>query len=181
MAKACIVRTGAPVPPPGPVLDAVRSFLFECFRGLRDEDEKTWRRAWKMFISLDPGELANIEIIFPRNSRLHRKFFAMLNVGFEAWEPGRKHKTHKGIPVVKSFENFREDVLIIAGFYDQSFDLDGRMKLVAKSISFAKMDDAQFEAVYSAVADVLLDRVLTAYRGRDELDEVVDKILGFVK
>ena len=42
------------------------------------------------------------------------------------------------------------------------------------------MDDLEFERVYSAVADVLLAGVLVRYAGRDELDSVVDKLLGFV-
>lgn len=33
--------------------------------------------------------------------------------------------------------------------------------------------------MYSAVADELLNRVLTAYKGREELDEVVDRIMRF--
>jgi len=54
------------------------------------------------------------------------------------------------------------------------------MKLKAKSISFANMDDAEFEKVYSAVADVLLNGVLVRYSGRSELDVVVNQILGFL-
>lgn len=29
------------------------------------------------------------------------------------------------------------------------------------------------------IADVLLERVLTAYKGRDELDDVVERIMRF--
>ncbi len=121
-----------------------------------------------------------LEVVQPRNPKFHRKFFALLNLGFEAWEPGRKHKTHKGIPVSKNFEQFREDITILAGFYEQTFDLHGRLKLKAKSISFAKMEEPEFEQLYSAVADVLLEHVLTKYAGREELDSVVNQLMGFL-
>jgi hypothetical protein len=101
-------------------------------------------------------------------------------MGFDAWEPPRQRKTYKGLPVVKNFECFREEVIIAAGFYEQTFGLNGRLKLTAKSISFAQMDDLEFERVYSAVANVLLAGVLLRYAGRDELDGVIDRLLGFV-
>lgn len=123
--------------------------------------------------------MLRIEMVIPRNAKFHRKYFALLNVGFDAWEPPRQRKTYKGIPVQKNFEQFREDITIAAGFYERTFDLKGRMKLKAKSIAFAKMDDAEFEKVYSAVADVLLEQVLTTYAGRDELDEIVEKVMRF--
>jgi hypothetical protein len=70
--------------------------------------------------------------------------------------------------------------VIQAGFYEQTFNLDGEMRLEAQSISFASMDDVQFEQVYSAVATVILEKVLTNYAGRDELDEVMNKVVGFL-
>ena len=129
---------------------------------------------------MEPGEIAVAEMVIPRNGKFHRRFFAMLNVGFDAWEPARKRKTYKGLAMVKNFDQFREDVIIAAGFYDQTFDLRGRMVLRAQSMSFANMDDAGFEALYSAVATVLLADVLKTYAGRDELDRVVDRMLGFL-
>ncbi len=178
MAKATIVRTGAALPQ-GSALDAARQFVFGLVKGLRQDDDRFWNRFWRKITTMEPGELFTLEAIFPRNSKFHRRFFAMLNVGFEAWEPPRKHKTYKGKPIAKNFESFREDVLILAGFCDQTFDLKGRFKLTAKSISFANMDDVEFEAVYSAVADVLLEQVLTNYLGRAELDEVVSRVMEF--
>lgn len=176
--KLSIVRTDDPIPAEG-ALQGVRDLLFKCLRGISDADEKAWRKLWRHIQGLDVGELCFFEFIFPRNPKFHRKMFALLNVGFDAWEPGRKHKTYKGMPVAKNFETFREDILILAGFFDQTFDLHGRMKLRAKSISFASLDQAGFEEVYSAVCDVLLHHVLTNYKNREDLDLVVEKLMGF--
>ena len=53
------------------------------------------------------------------------------------------------------------------------------MRIRAKSISFANMDDAEFEQVYQATVTVLLREVLTTYKDRAELDAVVERIVGF--
>lgn len=123
------------------------------------------------------GKLYRMEFKEVRNGKFLRKFFAMLNVGFDAFEPGGKE--WKGEPVAKNFDRFRKDCTILAGFYEATYDINGGVKLEAKSIAFGNMDEDEFERVYSAVADVLLSRVLKNYT-RADLDRVVDQILGFV-
>lgn len=179
MTTITVCRTNIPVPTEAD-LDAVRRFLMGCYVGVGEINKKAWNRFWKRLFRLDAGEIALLELIVPRNPRFHRKFFALLNLGFEAWEPARKRKTYKGMPVLKNFDQFREDVTIMAGYYVQTFDLNGRMILKAKSIAFGNMDEGEFEKLYSAVADVLLGKVLTTYHGRAELDEIVDRIVGFL-
>lgn len=161
-------------------MSVVSAFLFKLLDGMGDESRKCWRKFWKRMVRMDAGELIDVNMVFVRNPIFHRKFFALLNLGFESWEAGRTHKTYKGEPVRKSFERFREDVLILAGHYEQTFRLDGTMTLSAKSISFASIDDVEFERIYSAVADVLLEKVLTRYANREDLDRVVNEILRFV-
>lgn len=176
MSKVTICRTGMEFPEN---MEAASYLLFKVFDGFTQADRKAWRRFWGKLKGMEPGELAQMELLIPRDKVKHRKFFALLNVGFDAWEPSRKHKTYKGMQVAKDFEQFREDTIILAGFYEQTFDLEGRMKLKAKSISFAKMPDDEFERLYSAVAKVLLEKVLTTYAGREDLDEIVEKIMKF--
>ncbi|HUW76246.1 MAG TPA: DUF1367 family protein [Gallionella sp.] len=130
-------------------------------------------------ISLEPGEIAFLDFIFPRNGKFHRKYFALLDVGFDAWEPNRKRKSYKGRPMEKNREQFREDIIIRAGYYVQTFDIDGKMTLRAQSISFAKMDDLKFEALYQATITVLLRDVCEHYKTRANLDALVDQIMGF--
>ena len=101
----------------------------------------------------------------------------MLNIGFDAWEPPELE--YKGLLAQKSFERFRKDVTIAAGFYDVNVNLKGEVRAEAKSISFAKMEQHEFEEVYSKVADVLLQKVLLTY-ARADLDRVVMDIMRFV-
>lgn len=165
---------------PQPDREAARRVLFGAVDGLGEKGKKQWRRFVNGLFNLEPGEMVEIKTVQKRNGKFHRKFFALLNVGYEAWDPGRKHKTHKGLPVGKNFEQFREDVTILAGYYEQTFGIDGAMKLKAKSISFASMEQPEFEELYSAVADVLLEHVLSNYANRAQLDEVVNKVMGFL-
>ncbi len=179
MSRVTIIRT-SDLPPAESMLEQVRRFLFGLFDGWSRTDKQGWRKIWKRLMDLEPGEFAVIEFVIPRNAKFHRKFFSMLHFAFDSWEPGRMRKTYKGKEVSKNFERFRKDVLILAGFYDQTFDLKGRMKLEAHSVSFSNMDDAEFEEVYSAVASVILEHVLTGYSGREELDRVVDQMMGYL-
>ncbi len=179
MSRVTIVRTGEGFPPET-ILEHVRRFLFGLFDGWQRDDRKGWRKIWKRLSAMEPGECAVIEFVIPRNAKFHRKFFSMLHFAFDAWEPKRMRKTYKGKEVAKNFERFRKDILILAGFYEQTFDLRGNMKLEAHSISFASMDDEEFERVYSAVADVILDHVLTGYSGREEFDRVVEQMAGYL-
>ena len=148
--------------------------------GFLAADKLAYKRFKSRLANLEAGELITFDVKLPRNGGYHKKFFAMLNIGFENWEPARKNKSYKGLPVQKNFDRFRSDVLIQAGYYTQTFDLDGNLKLEAQSISFGSMEQPDFEAVYSAVLDVLLEKVLTTYKGRAEVDAVVESMMRFI-
>lgn len=122
------------------------------------------------------GQGVRVDVKRMRNIRFHRRFFALLNIGFDAWEPDLPD--HNGMPTQKNYERFRKDCIIAAGFYEPVVNLKGEVRAEADSISFAAMDDAEFEKVYSAVANVLLQKVLRNYT-RSDLDEVVNQIIGF--
>lgn len=173
--KFTIMRTNIAMPDEAGLAQA-RRLLFDCLEGFGGEAaRKAWHRFWGHIVKMQPGELVSVEMTFTRNPKFHRRFFALLTVGFEAWEPGLQHQ---GQEVVKNFDRFREDVLILGGFYDTTVALDGSLVLRARSISFSSMDDAEFEQVYSAVIDVLLRQVLTTYT-RADLDRVIDELMRF--
>ena len=178
MPKIQIVRTDAPKPTEAE-LELFRKIVFGLLAGFTPDDRKMWNRFWNQAMKMEAGELFTVDTKFIRNYKFHNKLFALLTVGFEAWEPNRKRYTYKGKPIAKHFERFREEVIILSGHYDQVFGLDGKMKLVAHSISFAAMDDGEFEKFYSDVADVLLKMVLVNYKDRAELDAVVERIMNF--
>lgn len=132
--------------------------------------------AQEYIAKLKLGDILRVKVTKVNNPAFHRKLFALLNVGFEAWEP--EEKTYKGQVVQKNFEQFRNDCVILAGFYETTITLKGEVRLTAKSLSFSSMDHDEREVLYNAVINVLLQKVLTNYT-REDLDEVVARILRF--
>lgn len=147
--------------------------------GLSDADKLAYKRFKSRLHNLEAGEICAIDAKLPRNGKYHRKFFKMMTIGFDAWEPARQNKSYKGMAVAKNYDRFRSDVLILAGHYEQTFSLDGKLKLEAKSISFASMDQPEFEEIYNSCLDVLLADVLKTYAGREEVNNIVEKMLRF--
>ena len=85
-----------------------------------------------------------IELKRPRNLRFHKKFFALLNLGFQ--------NTKQPIEL---FEDYREWAIMRAGHVRKIQTLDGEFYR-AKSINFAKMDNLEFEEVYKSVLQVII-------------------------
>lgn len=127
------------------------------------------------------GAVIRCDVAQMRNYLFHRKFFALLRVGYDAFEPPMTE--YKGFPVQKDVDQFREDCIIAAGFYTMTTTIKGNVRLRAKSISFARMSQEVFERLYSNVADVLLQKILRHY-SRAALDSVVmqnmvNQVIGF--
>ena len=121
------------------------------------------------------GVMLSADVKQPRNVLFLRKYFALLNIAYEAFEPTAEHK---GERVQKNFEQFREDVQILAGFGEIVPRLDGSCRVISKSIAFGSMSAEDFEQLYSKVIDVILSRILTKYT-RQDLDQIVENILRF--
>ncbi len=126
-------------------------------------------------LKLGAGVTASVKL--NRNPKFHRKYFALLNFAFDAWEPVTKE--YKGQKVCKQFDQFRRDIVILAGYYDTSITLKGDVRLTAKSISFSRMSEDEFSSLYDATIGVILSRILTNYT-KDDIERVIDQLLiGF--
>lgn len=127
-----------------------------------------------------PGADVSCELKLIRNGSFHRKYFALLNFIFGIWEetmPRRRWRNHE---VRASFERFREDIIILTGRFDAIYNIQGEVRMEAHSISFARMEQEEFEALYSQTIDVALQKVLN----RPDLDEAtvrrtVDDLLRY--
>ncbi len=126
------------------------------------------------------GHVAECTIVRKRNPQFHRKFWALLQVGFDAWVETTPPMKYQGQPVLPTLERFRKDVTILAGYYEATFSVKNEVRLEAKSISFASMEQDDFENLYSAVINVLLERILTARGFTDEsLRAHVARVISF--
>ena len=116
------------------------------------------------------------KVSLPRNPRFNRKFFAMLHTAFDNHEWPTIETQHG--PAQCTFEQFRSYVTIKAGFFEMGATPQGSPRAEAKSIKFARMDEAEFEQVYSAVLNVILAEFLTNWSDGD-METAIENMLGF--
>lgn len=133
-------------------------------------------QAAEFVAKLKMGAPVRAEVKRVRNYQFHKKLFALLNFAFENWEP--TEATYKGQVVHKNFDQFRNDVTVLAGYGETTMTLKQEIRVVAKSISFGSMDQDEFDALYGAIVNTILKHILTNY-SRDDLDAVMEQLLGF--
>lgn len=89
---------------------------------------------------LKKGQLYECEIKQPRNYQFHKKFFALLNLAFDNQD------------FTGDFEIFRKAILIEAGYSETLVNKNtGEVHVFAKSLSFGKMSEDEFQKVYDDV------------------------------
>jgi len=125
------------------------------------------------------GSLVHAKVIKPRNGKFHRKFMAMVGLGYEMWRP--EEIEYNGIKSVKSAEVFRKEVTIRAGYFTVTTDIKGKTRLEAQSLSFGSMDDTEFSEVYAAVFNVIWGMVLQHCQGmtKELADNAINQMLDF--
>ena len=130
--------------------------------------------------SIPQSALVKVSLSRVRNPKFHRKYFALLGYAYAMWQETQPQREYKGNPVVTSFERFRDEVTILAGHYEPVFSVTGELRLQAKSVSFAKMDEGAFEKFYGNVIDVLLQKVLHNDKLTPEkMRAYVDQVISF--
>jgi hypothetical protein len=139
-----------------------------------DEESATLVQSYKV------GQPIRCVVTKMRNYKFHKKWFALVKYAFDIWSESAPPIRHKGEAVRPNFDKFRRDLTILAGFYEPVFGVRGELMLEAKSISFANMDDHEFESLFSATLDAVLQKVLSG-RGLTEakLREYVDEVMRF--
>lgn len=119
------------------------------------------------------GDYFDVEIKTPRNYRFHKKFFKLLDISFPYWKPEIDSKYGE---VLKGFDQYREAVTIQAGYYEQYFTLKGEVRIVAKSISFAAMDEEEFSVFYDQAVNVIVADVMVGYTV-EQIHELIGNFL----
>lgn len=125
------------------------------------------------------GEVIKVKWTLARNPRFHRKMFALFRFAFDAM-PEPSPVMHNGVEVQpqKDFDMSRKFLTVQAGFYDVVGLPDGSVRLQAKSLRYAAMDQEEFRRVYSAVIDVVLSFLPYRMTGQ-ELDKAVENLMRF--
>ena len=126
---------------------------------------------------LKPGQSVWGDFTKIRNYKFLKKYFALLNIGFDNWNPGEINSKY-GIPE-KNFDQFRDDCTIKAGYFYIVARIDGSIRVKPKSISFAKMEEEEFSELYSKTIDVLLKYVYGTGMDAEKINEIVESYLRF--
>ena len=112
------------------------------------------------------NEDVKVEITRPRRLKFHRKFFALLNAVFE-------HQT-----TYPTMNTFRAAIECALGFGETIKLPDGRTIIIPKSISFASLDQAEFEQLFDRAVDLIVTRIIPGLDSDDLRKEVDDILLG---
>ena len=96
------------------------------------------------------------------------------------WGETAQLPEHKGVTIQPSFDRFRRDLTIMAGYYKVVVNFKYETRLEADSLAFSSMSEETFEELYSQTINVVLQKILSG-RGIDEskLRNMVDQIMEF--
>ena len=122
------------------------------------------------------GQNYRAEIKLARNIAFHRRYFGMLDA---AWYllTERQRLLFGGAAHGEAFgkEAFRKSVQITAGFFEPVYDgKEKRWQKSHKSISFVNMDEAEFEKLYHAVYDTVMDILAMNGTKKEQFDAMID-------
>lgn len=116
---------------------------------------------------LKTGLTFKVDIKQSRNQKFHGKVFAFFTFCYE-------HYFNEGIcGNVEQFDWFRKELVKAAGFYIEIKTRKGIIK-EAKSLSYEKMSQEEFENCYKALIKVAM---LTVFKGCD--DSMYDRLYSF--
>lgn len=116
------------------------------------------------------GEIVEVTMRRPRNPKHHRKYFALLGLVWEQLD-------HSEYPTI---ETLLTELKIRTGHYDRrDLLVDGKRYpvLTPKSISFANMDQTEFEAFFDRCCDHIAKDVLPGIT-REDLRREVSILIG---
>ena len=126
------------------------------------------------------GDLLGVDVKLKRNPKFHRKMMALFSLCYETFEETIDAGIeYRGQLVKPSFDRFRRELVITAGHYIPVYNIQGEVRVEAKSISFARCTEDEAEAIYSSVIDAALRHVYKGARDEVWLRNTVEKIIQF--
>lgn len=124
------------------------------------------------------GSMLLAKIKNPRNSKFHRKIFALLNFAYENKEFAPVY--HEGQAVLVSFPTFRSNMISWAGFYDVVANIRGDVRCEAHSISYDNCSQEKAEEIYNSLLDVVGKRLFQGGYSQEELEAITEQYLSFI-
>lgn len=115
------------------------------------------------------GKFFECDISAPRNGKFHRMVFKLMSIAFKHWNPEQEIEVRH---IEKNFDQFREDITIMAGYHEWVYRAGREPELRAKSISYASMDNEAFKIYYDKILTVIIQKVLVGWSIEDIDNEI---------
>jgi hypothetical protein len=112
------------------------------------------------------GEILRTKTEKPRNGAFHRKFFALMQVVFENQS---KYDT---------LTDLLTEIKLKTGFYKTHITTKGNLIYIPESISYAKMDEIEFDKFYQKAIDICLKHFCIGST-QEEIEKQVLIVLSF--
>lgn len=115
---------------------------------------------------LKEGDNVLCTITRPRNYEFHKKFFALVRLAYDNL-PERLHQMLS----IRSEEDMLDCIKIDLNMYTEHYH-GGRKVLKLGSISFAAMDQTEFERFYNRTITIILNKYLKGTDRQDLVEEI---------
>jgi len=126
------------------------------------------------------GAVLSINIVEPRNGAFHRKVMSMFGMIHDQLpEPEPVEIKGRMVTPAHTFDSTRKYLTIMAGYYEIIGLPNGKYKYEAKSLSYDKMDQEEFEQFFSDVINAGLKLMPDSWSAQD-LDNFANDLLRYV-
>lgn len=128
------------------------------------------------------GSVVKVELTQMRNGKFFRKWWALAKVAYDIWCEDKVESgvEFKGQVVRPSFDRFRKELTVLAGFYTPVWNINGDMRVEAASLQWSKMSEEAFERLYAKTLDVIINKVLANRKfSEKDIDEMVERVMHF--
>ncbi len=133
----------------------------------------------KFFRASKVGKVFKCKISEIRNYKYHQKLITLFSMMHDILPaPADVEFMDRTITPEHTFDNTRRYLTVKAGYYSVNGYPDGSVRVEAKSISFANMDQDEFENLYSSVINACL-KVLPETWDEENLRETANEILRY--
>lgn len=117
----------------------IRRFLFECFHGLNEIMDKRWRRMWRRFWDIEPGEVLHFQTVVDRSGPFHRRQMALEQTLFDRQDQWA------------TLAHMRQWLKTGAGWGDYELNARGQLKFVPRSASYEACSNDEMLELHTAM------------------------------
>lgn len=116
---------------------------------------------------LKVGTVVKCKVRNPRNYEHHKKFFALVRLTYDNL-PGNLAEAWKIHNEEDMLRRFKRDL----GYYTSTYNERGEREIEYRSISFAAMEQHEFERFYNQCIDLVLFRYIKGIDKQDLITEI---------